>query len=137
MQLISTFVFATKIGQSLYFLNPKFLAIFCCFTARFVSDLVGNPEGCFSHNEAQIETEKSIQTCISNIAQSLGNIAQSLGKVCSKNCTCPLLYQPQNEKLCFFVRFSLYRLNNDSCTSYIQNIKPLAIFWILFVLDLY
>ena len=29
-------------------------AIFCGCTARFVSDLVGNPEGQFSHNEAQM-----------------------------------------------------------------------------------
>ena len=52
-QLISAFVFATQIVQSLYFLNPKFQAsIFCGCTARFVSDLVGNPEDRFSHNEA-------------------------------------------------------------------------------------
>ena len=41
------FVFAIRIVQSLYmyFLNPNFksLAIFCNCTARFVSDLVGNP----------------------------------------------------------------------------------------------
>ena len=32
--------------------NPD-LAIFCCCTVRFVSDLVGNPEDWFSQNEAQ------------------------------------------------------------------------------------
>ena len=32
---------------------PKSLTIFCDCTARFVSDLVGNPEDRFSHNEAQ------------------------------------------------------------------------------------
>ena len=32
----------------------KALAIFCDCTARFVSDLVGNPEDQFSHNEAHI-----------------------------------------------------------------------------------
>ena len=49
-QLISAFVFATWIVQSLYFLNPNFkpLAIFCDFPARFVWDLVGNPEDRFS-----------------------------------------------------------------------------------------
>ena len=54
-KLISTFVFATRTVQvqSLYFLNPKFLAIFCGCTAWFVSDLVGNPEDQFSRNEAQ------------------------------------------------------------------------------------
>ena len=33
-------------------LLPKPLAIICGCTARFVSDLVGNPEDRFSHNEA-------------------------------------------------------------------------------------
>ena len=48
------YFFATKIVRSLYFLNPNFkpLAIFCSCTAWFVSDLVGNPEDRFSHNEA-------------------------------------------------------------------------------------
>ena len=35
--------------------NSKPLAIFCGCTARFVLDLVGNPEDRFSHNEAQIK----------------------------------------------------------------------------------
>ena len=34
-------------------LLPKSDAIFCGCTVRFVSDLVGNPEDRFSHNEAQ------------------------------------------------------------------------------------
>ena len=34
--------------------NLKTLAIFCGCTARFVSDLVGNPEDRFYHNEAQM-----------------------------------------------------------------------------------
>ena len=53
-KLISAFVFATRIVQSLYFLNPNFklLTISCGCTARFVSDLVENPEDWFSHNEA-------------------------------------------------------------------------------------
>ena len=29
--------------------------MFCVFTARFVSDLVGNPEDMFSHKEAHIK----------------------------------------------------------------------------------
>ena len=49
-QLISAFVFATRIVQHLFFLNPKFQA---SGTARFISDLVGSPEDRFSHNEAQ------------------------------------------------------------------------------------
>ena len=35
--------------------NSKSLNIFCGCTARFVSDLVRNPEDRFSHNEAQKE----------------------------------------------------------------------------------
>ena len=55
-KLISTFVFATQIVQSLYLLNRNFesLAIFCACTAQFVSDLVGNPEDGFSHDAAHI-----------------------------------------------------------------------------------
>ena len=40
--LCSAFVFTTWIVQSLYFLNPK-LAILCCCTAKYVSNLVRNP----------------------------------------------------------------------------------------------
>ena len=58
-KLISAFVFATRIVQSLYMylLNPKFQASmhFCDCTARFVWDLVGNPEDGFSRNEAHIQ----------------------------------------------------------------------------------
>ena len=38
----------------LLFRNFKPLAIFCGLTARFVYDLVGNPEDRFSHNKAHI-----------------------------------------------------------------------------------
>ena len=37
-----------------YIRNFKPIATFCGCTDRFVSDLVGNPEDRFSHNEAQI-----------------------------------------------------------------------------------
>ena len=49
-KLISAFVFATRIVQFLFFLNPKFqlLAHFCDCTGRFVSDLGGHPEDRFS-----------------------------------------------------------------------------------------
>ena len=40
-----------RIVQSLYFLNPEF--IYGC-TVQFMSDLIGNPEDRFSHNEAHI-----------------------------------------------------------------------------------
>ena len=44
-QLTSAFVFATKIVQSLYFLNPKFEASsHLVWAVQFVLDLVGNPE---------------------------------------------------------------------------------------------
>ena len=58
--LISTFVFATKIVQSLFFLNPKnfkSLAIFCSCTAIFMSDLVRNTEDGFSRDGAQMVFE--------------------------------------------------------------------------------
>ena len=60
-KLISPFVFATWIVQSLYFLNPKFQASshLLWLTAHFVSDLVGNPEDRFSHNKAHISTFKN------------------------------------------------------------------------------
>ena len=60
-KLISAFVLATRIVQSLNFLNPKFqvspVAIFCGYTAWFVSDrdLVGNPKDLFSHDVAQCQ----------------------------------------------------------------------------------
>ena len=58
-KLISVFVFATWIVQSLFYLNPKFQAssYLCGFTAWFVSDLVGNPEDRFSHNETQMSSK--------------------------------------------------------------------------------
>ena len=56
-KLISAFVFATRIvhPSTSKIRNFEPLAIFCGFTFRFVSDLVGNPEDRFSHNEAQIK----------------------------------------------------------------------------------
>ena len=55
-QLISAFIFAIRIVKFLLYINRnvKPSAIFYGCTARFVSDLVGNPEDRFSHNEAQI-----------------------------------------------------------------------------------
>ena len=60
---ISTIVFPTQIVQSLYILNFKPLTI-CGCTARFVSDLVGNPEDRFCCNVAQIG--KSDNPCMIN-----------------------------------------------------------------------
>ena len=55
-KLISAFVFATRIVQSLYFLNPKFQASshLLWLNSPVLSNLVGNPEDRFSHNEAQM-----------------------------------------------------------------------------------
>ena len=54
--LISAFVFATYIVQSLYFhiRNFKPLAILCGCAAQFMSDLVRNREARLSHNEAHM-----------------------------------------------------------------------------------
>ena len=56
-KLISIFVFATQIMQSLYFLNLKFQAssyLLWLYTARFVSDLVRNQNVGFSHVAAHM-----------------------------------------------------------------------------------
>ena len=45
---------AIPLLPTVYIRNFKPLVIFCSCTARFVSDLVGNPEDRFSHNEAQL-----------------------------------------------------------------------------------
>ena len=55
-KLISAFVFATLIVQFLYFLNPKFQAsrrLLWLYSPVCVG-LVYNPEGRFSHDEAQM-----------------------------------------------------------------------------------
>ena len=57
-KLIRAFVFTTPIVQFLYLIqNFQPLAIFCACTARFVSDLFGNPEDWFSRVAAQIQVE--------------------------------------------------------------------------------
>ena len=63
-KLISAFILATLIVQSLYLLYTNFkpLAIFCGSTARFKSDLVGNPLDRFSHNEAHIKNESRLSS---------------------------------------------------------------------------
>ena len=56
-KLISTFVFATRIVQSLYFLNTKFQAsshLLWLYSLVCVG-LVGNPENRFSHTEAHLQ----------------------------------------------------------------------------------
>ena len=65
-QLISTFV-SLHIVQSLFFLNFKPLAIFCDCTARFVSDLVVNPEDRFSCDTAHMFTRGTEVIFVVNI----------------------------------------------------------------------
>ena len=57
VKLISTFVFATRIVQFLFFLNFKGLANFCSCTCRFVSEAGANPEKQFSCDAAQISNK--------------------------------------------------------------------------------
>ena len=53
--MISAFVFATRIVQFLFYLNPEFQAShFGDCTGQFVSDLVENPEDLFSLFGAQL-----------------------------------------------------------------------------------
>ena len=52
-KLISAFVFAIRIVQSLYYLNPKFQAS-SHFLWLYSPVCVGNPEDRFSHNEAHL-----------------------------------------------------------------------------------
>ena len=54
-KLISAFVFAKRIVQSLYILNPKFQA---SSHLLWLYDLVGNPEDRISHNEAHLSFVK-------------------------------------------------------------------------------
>ena len=67
-KLISVFVFfATQIVQYLFSLNFKFLAISSDCAARFVWDLVGNPEDRFSHNEAHIKAVANVCLTINHL----------------------------------------------------------------------
>ena len=56
-KLISAFVFAIRKVQFLFYLNLKFQASshLLWLYSPFVSDLVGNPEDRFSHNEAHMD----------------------------------------------------------------------------------
>ena len=47
-------LFALQIVQSLYFINPKSLAIFCGCTSRFVLYLVGNQKDRFCRDMAHM-----------------------------------------------------------------------------------
>ena len=55
-QPISAFIFAIRVIQTLYYLNPKFQASGhpLWLYGPICVDLVGNPEDRFSHNEAQV-----------------------------------------------------------------------------------
>ena len=75
-QLISAFLFTTKIVQSLYFLNPKFKASSQLLLpiAQFVSDLVGNPERqTFSLHNSYLTFSISTSTSDSSASTSLSS----------------------------------------------------------------
>ena len=59
-KLISTFVFATRIVQCLFFLNPKFLACshLLCLYSLVCVEPVRRPHCWFSHDTAQILLDK-------------------------------------------------------------------------------
>ena len=69
--------------------NFKPLAIFCGCTAQFVSDLVGNPEDRFSHNEArivllvhyEIETSDRLVKLFDSLTEHIG-MSTPLGVTC-------------------------------------------------------
>ena len=54
VKLISAFVYATRIVQSLYFLNPKFQA-YRHILWLYSPVCVGNPEDRFSHNKVHLQ----------------------------------------------------------------------------------
>ena len=63
-QLISAFVFATWIVQSLFYLNPKCQAsshLLWLYSRVCVGPGPGNPEGRFAYNEARFSTAVSAQ----------------------------------------------------------------------------
>ena len=64
----------------------KSLAIFCGCTARFVSDLVGNPEDRFSHNEVQIMNTKGLHFTRQRSAKALtGHLEAQSDPHCSSD----------------------------------------------------
>ena len=82
---ISAFVSATWIEKILYLLsllrNFKPLAVFCGCSLRFVSDLVGNLENRFSHNEAQM----TIICFNAHLANVLNVMVNFVSKTCKAN----------------------------------------------------
>ena len=80
-KLISTFVFTTWIEQSLYFLSPKFQASshLLWLYRPVVSNLVGNPEDRFSHNEAQITQGRQYRKLNENEQQNKPQKSYRLG----------------------------------------------------------
>ena len=63
-KLISAFVFATRIVQFLFYLNPKFLASssFLCLYSPVCVGAVRNPNCWFSHETAQMKTKLGAKT---------------------------------------------------------------------------
>ena len=80
-KLISTFVFATRIVQSLYFLSPKLQAsshLLWLYSPVCVR-LVGKPKDRFSHNEAQITQGRQYRKLNENEQQNKPQKSYRLG----------------------------------------------------------
>ena len=76
-QLISPFVFITKIVKLSTSLNQSFkpLAILCGCTARFMSDMAGNPKNRFSRDADHIN--KDLTPCL--LVLSADNFCKQFG----------------------------------------------------------
>ena len=75
-KLISAFLFATRIVESLFFLNPKFqaLSLILDCTDQFVSDVVGNPNDRFSYVAAHFKhdcCQLVVKECVLRIGHRL------------------------------------------------------------------
>ena len=86
-----------------YIRNFKPLAIFCGYTAWFVSDLVGNPDDRFSHNEAQVLVYDGFYALEKARGSHQGNCQGTVPCTSNKSVYCrppytPLLNEPRCEK---------------------------------------
>ena len=101
-QLISVFVFATRIVQSLYFLNPKLWASshlqYC--PARFVSDLVGNPKDRSSDVAAHLIP---IQVSCSHIILDVYDLSILQEWFITQTCPCNILQYFMAVKMAIFI----------------------------------
>ena len=91
VQLIRASVFSLQIVPSLFFLNTKFLSVFCGCAAWFVPGLVGNlktgagrkPKDRFPRNVAYfiyIEKNKTLISCLHSQSATVFSYAKILNK---------------------------------------------------------